>query len=974
MSLPFLGKWTFAQGNAFVQIDPASGALKVAAQPADGSEKFNAYGTTSAFVLQANNGQYVVASGSSYVASAARTATLNQFALDSGDAGAFRIKDLGANGQGSQFYWNNANGALGQVPVSSPPATTNFAQTIITPDLNTIFQNGFSSPQPDLSWAYLSGVDFNQATAQLDFSQSNLSHADFSQAKFPDQTGFEGCTGQYANFANTALTGAIIGSAHMEHSDFTKAIADGADFSGSFFNDATMTGIKLRQSDNLAGTHFNGAHLEGADFTGSGNILNTDFTGAFLMGALFTGSSVTGPMILNGADLTGAYLNNPGMVTIYPKMIQLDAKTNFTQAHLQNLDFTGYDLSNVVFTHADLTGCKLDRTTLQNTEFGYAVLDGVTFTGGISMQGANFSNASLMGVDLTGAQMGAIGLMFRVSSPTPDYTNLLAGLQNADGDAVAKVFNRNGHPLQGKVAVTVPSFAPAGTRWQVEVTLPAPATYTVISEKMDSSQTLGVYQPTTPAVLTNAFMVNANLTGANLYAVRASGAQLYATAGKKVNLNRAKLDGLQINNGNLGSIDLSQADLPGVNFDYSILTGAKFTGAQIHVDAAGGQTSFNGANLQGADFTSATITNAVFTNAAVSVPSPADPSAFAGVWLFGLSAQDATLVVPELNAASPDPNAPPTDPQHQFTIPIELLQLLSTPGPVPKGIAAAFADANITLSASALLTILTESIYWQVSDGSANYVIFEACDSSNYEPSLGVASGAKYTPNAKFFLPLSLESLLANGPVNSTLAAAFNKEAAKKGLPPLSNAAKILIAQHPTSWQVVDSPTIYSLWLDLQSTLSGCSIIITARPALWNTINAFGDVSIALSQRATVTRLDKNAGWVLSNDAENPFNPVKNYIEFQIFPNSSKGIDVYGSLMRIIRMKSPTEEQFFNIPCSTTVLTQQQMSTNTICPNSDAVSTNQSNKIPFNQWMRARFLPSPPFCVPDPQGNFNCPQ
>lgn len=969
MSLPFLGKWTFAQGSAFVQIDPASGALKVAVQPTDGSEKFNAYGTTSAFVLQANNGLYVVASGSSYVASAARTATLNQFALDNGDSGAFRVKDLGANGQGSQFYWNNANGALGQVPVSAPPATTNFTQTIITPDLITIFQNGFPSPQPDLSWAYLSGVDFNQAQAQLDFSQSNLSHADFSHAKFPDQTGFEGCTGQYANFANATLTSAIIGSAHMEHSDFTQAIADGADFSKSFFNDATMPGIKLRQSGNLADTHFNGAHLEGADFTGSGNILNTDFTGAFLMGAVFTGSSVTGAMILNGADLTGAYLNNPGMVTIYPKMIQLDAKTNFTQAKLQKLDFTGYDLSNVVFTHADLTGCKLDNTNLQNTEFGYATLDGVTITGGISMQGANLSNASLMGADLTGAQMGAIGLMFRVTSDKPDYTTLLNGLKNADGATVAKVFGNNGHPLQGTVAVTVPSFAPLGTRWQVEVTVPAPATYTVILETVGQSQTLGVYQPTTPAVLTNAFMVNANLTGANLYAVRASGAQLYATAGKKVNLNRAKLDGLQINNGNLGSIDLSQADLPGVNFDYSILTGAKFTGAQIHVDATGGQTSFNGANLQGADFTSATINNAVFTNAAVSVPSPADSNAFAGVWLFGLSAQDATLIVPELNAASPDPNAQPTDPQHQFTIPIELLQLLNTPGPVSKGIAAAFGDANITLSQSALLTILTESIYWQVADGNTNYVIFEACDSGNYEPALGVAAGKQYTTGATFFLPLSLESSLANGPVNQAVAAAF-----KQAGHPLSNAAKILIGQHPTSWQVVDSPTIYSLWLDLQSSLSGCSIVITARPALWNTINAFGDVSLALNQRATVTRLDNNAGWVLSNDAENPFNPVKNYIEFQIFPNSAKGIDVYGSLMRIIRMKSPTEEQFFNIPCSTTLLTQQQLSTNTICPNSDAVSTNQANKTPFGQWMRARFLPSPPFCVPDPQGMFNCPQ
>lgn len=966
MSMQFFGKWTFAQSGNFVQIDPASGTLKVAAQPSDGSEKFNAYGTASAFILQANNGLYVVAGGGAYAASAQRTGALNQFQLVA-DGASFRILDLGVNGQGTQFFWNNAGGALGQVPTSNPPATTDFTQTIVTPSLASILQNGFTSPQPDLTWVCFSGVDFSPAQ-NLDFTQAILTDADFSQSRIPQQTAFDSCSGQRVNFSNAHIANTSFGSSQLANANFSNAGADGIDFSNAVLNDAILTGIRMRQSQNLAQAVFQRAHLEGADLSGALNILNTDFTGAFLMGAIFTGSSVTGAMILNGANLTGASLNNPkDSVTIFPKMIQLNPQTNFTGANLQYLDFTSYNLANVIFTHADLTGCKLDNAILTNTEFGYAILDGVTFTGGISLQGANLSNASLMGADLTGAQMGAIGLLFRVASGSSDYTNLLNGLEQANGPAVAAVFANNQHPLQGTVTVTASTFAPPNTRWSVSVTLPAPATYTVLLETVGQSQTLSVYQPTTPAVLTNAFMVNVNLTGANLYGVRASGAQLYATAGNKVNLNRAKLDGLQVNNGNLGGIDLSQASLPGVNFDYAVLTGASFAGAQLSVDANGGQPSFNGSNLQGADFTSATINSTIFANAAISVPSPADPLAFAGVWLFSVSAQDAGIVVPELNAASPDPNAPPTSPQHQFTLDIELLQLLGTPGPVPKGIAVGFANANIQLTASAILTIATESVYWQVNDGGNSYVIFESCN-SNFQPALGVAAGNQYTTTATFYLDLSLESLLVSGPVNATLAAAFQSAGY-----PLTSAATILVQQHPTSWQIVDSPTIYSLWLDLQSSLSGCGFTITVRPAIPNTINLFNDVSIALSQRATITRLSNNAGWVVSNDAENPFNPVKNYIEFQIFPNSANGCDVYGSLIRIIRMVTPTQQQFFNIPCSTTLLTQQQLSNGTICPNSDTVATNVANKIPFAQWMRARFLPSPPFCVPDPNGMFNCP-
>ena len=134
-----------------------------------------------------------------------------------------------------------------------------------------------------------------------------------------------------------------------------------------------------------------------------------------------------------------------------------------------------------------------------------------------------------------------------------------------------------------------------------------------------------------------------------------------------------------------------------MNFDYAVLTDADFTGATMTVDANGGQTSFNGANLQGAKFQTATLHDVIFTNAAMAVANPNDPLLAAGVWLFDLDSSQAELVTSELEAASADPAAKPAEPQHVFTLPIELLPTMNAAGPVPAGVAVAFNDAHITL-------------------------------------------------------------------------------------------------------------------------------------------------------------------------------------------------------------------------------------------------------------------------------------
>lgn len=800
--------------------------------------------------------------------------------------------------------------------------------------------------------------------AILDFTASTLTHADLSNCKFSGGVAFDGTSAANASFA-----GATLKNCSMGHGDFTGANFTGAQMAGvsldySDFTNAVMNQAMLTKAGNIAYAKFIGTKLQGADFSGNQNIYNTDFTGADLTGAVFTGSSVTGTMTIKGADLTGAALNNVSAtkVTIYPKMIVFDSKTNFTRTQLQYIDFSGYDFSAMVLTQADLTGCKLIGATFINTELSYATLDNTKLTGTVQLNGANLSNASMMGADLTNAQLGALSDLFSVGSATSNYTPFLTALQNGDAAGVQTVFAANGYPITG---VTIVPSRYSSTVWTVEATGPTPANYTVIQETVGGVLALDVYIPTTPAVLSNAYMVNVNLTGANMMGVNAAGASIYGTGGSKPNLNSALLQEAQFDNANLGNADFSSANLAGVSFDYALLTNSVFQNVTLTTAAGGARPSFVGANLQGANFDGATVSNTVFTNAALGVANPnIQLPTPAGVWLFSLNQQQQTLVVPELQAAVYNTGTP----KHQFTLSLQSLQQLQVPGPVGAGIVNGFKTAGITLT-DAILTITNEEIYWQLTSGSTHYVIFQSYDTANSRPALGVAAGTSYTPTPQFTLPLSLEGDLKNGPVDQAVIDAF----ATAGHP-IQADSQILVAQHPTDWQIINGAPdyqVYSLWLDL----SAGTTTITVRPAIPNLLAAFYTVSIALSPRATITSI-ASGGWMVSNDAEDPYNPVVNYITFNLIPNGVTGaLDAYGSIMRIQRYQTPTISQYFNIPAAITNISQAQMSTaGNVCPNGDFASSNVTNGLPFNQWLRARVAPRPPLCVPDPSGMYYCPR
>jgi uncharacterized protein YjbI with pentapeptide repeats len=944
MDMTFIGKWTLAASGGQVSADAKTGQLQVGPSAGSPQERLNAYGTPAGFVLQASGGKYVAWSGTAYAATLARDGDLTWFALEDAGGGGVRIVDLGSKGTGAtKYYWVGAAGPLGRTPkADSPPPTTTFTRTLVSPGLAEILQSGMPRPNTDLSWVYMGAVDLtpiltvqqadltgaNLAGAHLEglaLSQSTLSGADLSKAKL---TGTADLT--QATMIGTNLTGADLTGAVMTAVKGPQAILIDAVLTDVILNDAHLPGAKLIR-----------AKLGGF----SASIVGVDFTGADLTDADFTLASVRTITIL-GADLTGVQLSNPEKSpSIDLSDSKIDAATNLTSARMQRVDLRGHDLSNVVMSHVDLTGSKLDNVKLIGAELSYADLTGVTLTGNIPMFGANLSNAVLTGATLPGAQLGSISLLFRVVSDTKSkqaYGAFLAALDKGDAAGVTTAFAAGGVKLTAPVSVLGSTFAP-GRVWTVTA---AGQAYTVRLETTAGTDSLAVYQPAPAAVLTNAYMRDAILTSANLFNVRASGAQLYGSA--KLD-GQVILEGAQFDSANLSGVNLKQARLDGVNFGHATLTGAQFDGAWLTPDSRGGQASLANANLQGASFTDAHLADAIFTDAAVSVARSEGSGEVDGVWLF--SSRSSATIVAQLTAAT-----------KQLALDATLAPQL-VQGPVTDAVRAAFQKRGVTLGKDALVALQDTGPLWTIADGAKAYRVFQACDQDQFVPALGVAKGTGL--KVDFTIPLFLERDLKSGPVADSVRKAFATAGVQLG-----TGAAVTAGTMPTDWQVVDSTASFDVWLGLNL---DCALSITARRAIPAVMDFFANHSLPLGRRATVAAAG-DSRFAVDNDSNNPFNPVTNYIKCNLsIATPATALDVYGSMLRVQRVGPGGSQTFVNIAVGLTKLSQAQLQSSTICPNSNRAKVNIGDKIPFKQWMRARELPKPPWCVPSADGAFYCP-
>lgn len=215
-----------------------------------------------------------------------------------------------------------------------------------------------------------------------------------------------------------------------------------------------------------------------------------------------------------------------------------------------------------------------------------------------------------------------------------------------------------------------------------------------------------------------------------------------------------------------------------------------------------------------------------------------------------------------------------------------------------------------------------------------------------------------------------------------TLRLVFQRKGVK-----LSKAASTVTKEPGSAWQINDpSPgeagayTVFTGFTDLGDPA------LLARPSLPLLRQVFQDNEIALRWQAIViTAAPKQ--WGIDNDSENPKNTQLGYMKYQVIEGDDGTLSFYGQELRIERLAVQGKLEIRMVPCPPTILCKMggdrqqqqcgphgagsQFGPDTICPNTRKLSTNQAEKTPWEQMLRAPKLPTPPTCVPSPYAS--CP-
>ena len=513
------------------------------------------------------------------------------------------------------------------------------------------------------------------------------------------------------------------------NTDFSFVDLTGQDFSGGY----QFQSCDFQQSI-LDQVNLNGAVLSGSNFS-SASLIGTDFTGATLSSANFTGCNLTAviyddttiiastqaaPGSFNGATLPFALINSnwqwldlrKSTITGIPS--PLSSSANVLQADGAKLtgmnqnDFTGVILENAVLNNSVLDGLDLSGANLTTASLIEA-----------SLHGTILSDATLVSVNMSGAQFGALGYLFTL--PLSVEPALNAGQVSA----LVSDFTQNGITLSSSAKLDTIA---ANRVWEL-CDVDNQITYTIrLQTQSGGAQILNVYEPAAAASLVNAYMPNAVLTGANLYGVLANNIQFYGS-GALID-GSAVLEEAQLNGSNLSNVNFTQAQLLGTNLSDSYLFNAQFNGANLTPSANGVAANLSDANLQGADFIDAQLFGANLANAAVAinVPTQANPNQ-GGVYLFSLPYTGDTNTlqdyIAELDAAatmfSLNPNGDePTLQKYVTALETNNLATLSIP----------FLEQSppINLSNNAQILTIAGGSVWQIVNGPGNYTLWTDVD------------------------------------------------------------------------------------------------------------------------------------------------------------------------------------------------------------------------------------------------------
>ncbi|MAI66298.1 MAG: hypothetical protein CMJ26_00300 [Phycisphaerae bacterium] len=259
-----------------------------------------------------------------------------------------------------------------------------------------------TAAEPDayvnLSNLYLGCADLEDAFLyQANISNSDLNHANLYSTWFSSSTlistdfSYADISNGYFRFANAQNS--TFANANLNQSDFGGCDLTGANLSYANLYNSSMGSVVLtdaiaRHANISTGNNEYGVYMKYS------TLINTDFSYANLNAVQLDGSEIDGSVlhqvVANNAQLAAS--------AIY--------STDFTDAMLAGINFTGSTITFSDFSHADLSGSNFSGTTLQSVYFTNADLSNSFFRPDthfyVYVTNANLSDADVSSVDLRG--------------------------------------------------------------------------------------------------------------------------------------------------------------------------------------------------------------------------------------------------------------------------------------------------------------------------------------------------------------------------------------------------------------------------------------------------------------------------------------------------------------------------------------------------------------------------------------------
>ncbi len=196
-------------------------------------------------------------------------------------------------------------------------------------------------------------------------------------------------------------------------------------------------------------------------------------------------------------------------------------------------------------------------------------------------------------------------------------------------------------------------------------------------------------------------------------------------------------------------------------------------------------------------------------------------------------------------------------------------------------------------------------------------------------------------------------------------------------LPP---AATIRQLRDPDAWQITGGCE-YTLWHGFNDDGDDGLIAGPSLPNLKAAVAAKAAVAGTLRWQATVSQVGLPATmWRILNDNENPDNLQLGYDTMLVVKGDNNSLVFYGTTLRIQQLTGPDKTEIFPIPMVATVLgetdpnsdgSKSRLGPDSMCPNGFTLKQNQTNRLRWEQMLRAMEPPAPPTCVPSPYAD--CP-